>query len=479
MSDNRAHVSPRSTDAAAAHSWPLNRTLWVAIRAFVPLTLAANIAVEATPHARGIAFVPQLRYALLTPACALAALAAAFAYRRLEARRVASKKVWFGLLTTAGGAVLGSMALVGPPGMAKAGALSVVAMTVVLAIAIPRFGMRAAGRVATVANLFFGLLAVLGVIGALASERVGPRSADGLAFEIPRATFDVDHHFVDLADGSRVHYVDEGKGPTLLFLHGNPAWSFQWHELIAGLRGSHRCVALDYPGFGLSTAPPEFGYTPREESRVVEAFVDALGLRDVTLVMQDWGGPIGLGVAGRRPELVHAVVLGNTWAWPTTTSEARGKFSKIAGGPLGELVQMNFDGFASFALKKGTVKPLADDVADMYLRPFRPIERRGVAAFYPGQITDANDYMAEVEAGLGRLRDRHALIFWGLRDPGFPRSDLEHFEKVFPDHETIALEDADHFFFEDVGPRMIERIEALFPSTAEATSAADEAASRP
>jgi haloalkane dehalogenase len=95
---------------------------------------------------------------------------------------------------------------------------------------------------------------------------------------------------------------------------------------------------------------------------------------------------------------------------------------------------------------------------------------RGVAAFYPGQIT-ASDYLAEVEAGLGRLGDRHALIFWGLRDPGFPRVDLRRFEQAFPHHETIELPDADHFFFEDAAPRMIAEIGAFgaVPSTSTAT----------
>lgn len=144
---------------------------------------------------------------------------------------------------------------------------------------------------------------------------------------------------IDLPSGARVHYADVGTGETLLFLHGNPAWSFQRRDLIGGLRGSFRCVALDYPGFGLSSAPPGYGFTTREQSHALEEFVDRLGLHDLTPVMQDWGGPIGLGLAGRRPQLVRRLVLGNTYAWPTSTSEPRGMFSKIAGGPIGEFVQ--------------------------------------------------------------------------------------------------------------------------------------------
>jgi len=252
-----------------------------------------------------------------------------------------------------------------------------------VALLVPRFVERPRrSRVGTVAIVLFGALETTGVVAALASERVAPPGPAGLAFEIPRAMFDADHKFVNLPSGARIHYVDEGEGETLLFLHGNPAWSFQWRELIHGLRGSHRCVALDYPGFGLSQARAGFGFTPREQSLVVEEFVDRVGLRDVTLVMQDWGGPIGLGLAGRRPELVRRVVLGSTWAWQTSTSEPRGKFSVIAGGPLGEFVQVNFNGFASLALKDGVVRELPPDVAEVYLRPFQPLDRRGIAAFH-------------------------------------------------------------------------------------------------
>jgi haloalkane dehalogenase len=277
--------------------------------------------------------------------------------------------------------------------------------------------------------------------------------------------FDVEHRFIDLPSGARVHYVDEGQGETLLFLHGNPSWSFQWRDLIHGLRGSYRCIALDYPGFGLSQAPEGFGFTPGEESRVLEELVDQLGLRDVTLVMQDWGGPIGTAFAERRPELVRRLILGSTWAWPTRTSEPRGLWSVIAGGPVGEFVQVNFNGIATLALKDSIVRELPSDVAEVYVRPFQPLERRGIAAFYPGQITAANDWFAELEAGLPTLKDKQALIFWALKDPGFPRSDLERWEQTLPNHKTVEHPNASHFFFEDTSDEVISEIRAFMSST--------------
>ena len=113
--------------------------------------------------------------------------------------------------------------------------------------------------------------------------------------------FPVTSRWLDV-DGHTVHYVDEGSGPTLLMLHGNPTWSFLYRRLISGLRDDFRCVALDYPGFGLSTAAPGYGFTVAEHSGLVRRFVEALDLTEVTSVVQDWGGPIGMGAAISDPD---------------------------------------------------------------------------------------------------------------------------------------------------------------------------------
>jgi pimeloyl-ACP methyl ester carboxylesterase len=127
--------------------------------------------------------------------------------------------------------------------------------------------------------------------------------------------FPFESRFIDI-DGHTVHYVDEGSGPTLLLLHGNPTWSFLWRDVIRALRDDFRCIALDYPGFGLSTPRPGYRYLPEEHADVVIGFVDALGLKGATLVAQDWGVPIGLATAQRRPGVFDRLVLANTWAWP-------------------------------------------------------------------------------------------------------------------------------------------------------------------
>lgn len=439
----------------------MTTTLWAACRAFVPVVMIANLAVAVVPHVRGIAFVPQLRYAVMTAACALSAIMSAFLYRRLKPRTERPRSVLAWTLLAIAFLVVMAIAITSGMHVAATALPAAASIVVVLVWLVPRFVDRNRRFAGSVATMVLGGLMVVGVVAALSGERLPPPGPSGMAFEIPRVMFDVDHRFIDLPSGARIHYVDVGRGETMLFLHGNPAWSFQWRLLIQGLRDSFRCVALDYPGFGLSSAPEGFGFTPREQSRIVEEFVDRLKLNNLTLVMHDWGGPIGLGLAGRHPELIRRIVLGNTWAWPTSAREPRGVFSKVVGGPIGEFAQMNFNGFVWMALKHDIVRRLPADVAEVYMRPFRPLERRGVAAFYPGQIIAASEYLSEVEASLPRVADRPALFSWGMQDPGFPRGDLDRFETLFPRHKTIELEGANHFFFEDAAERVIKEIAAF------------------
>ncbi|MHA7628555.1 alpha/beta fold hydrolase [Corallococcus sp. M7] len=412
----------------------------------------ATLAVLATPHVRGIGFFPALRFAVVAPVCLLASVTAAFLYAVLAARSSRPRLTLAAALVGLALGGVGGMSAWGPQGLAVGAAPALLGGAIVMSWLIPRFVERSRwSRGGAAALWVLGALEVVGVVRAVSSERASP----------VREQADAGSRFVTLPSGARVHYVEEGQGETLLFLHGNPAWSYQWRELIRGLRGSYRCIALDYPGFGLSEAPAGFGFTPREESLVVEEFVEQLQLRDVTLVMQDWGGPIGLGFAGRRPELVKRVVLGSTWAWPTSSREPRGIFSVIAGGPVGEFLQMNFNGFASFGLRNGVVRELPSDVLEAYLRPFVALERRGIAAFYPGQITAATAYFQEVEAGLPRLAGKEALLFWAHLDQGFPRSDTERFEKAFPKHRTVGLPNANHFFFEDTAEQVVAEVRAF------------------
>lgn len=261
--------------------------------------------------------------------------------------------------------------------------------------------------------------------------------------------FPFQSRFVEL-EGHRIHYVDEGSGPTLLMLHGNPTWSFVWRHLIARLKGRFRCVALDYPGFGLSTAADGYDLLPQSHSRVVERFVERLELRRFTPVVQDWGGPIGLGLAGRRPELVEGLVIGNTWAWPVHDDPHFVRFSGFMGGAFGGFAIRNFNLFVNVMIPKGIAKKkLAREEMEAYRKPMETKARREATHVFPREIVQSRAFLAEVEQNLERLASRRVLLCWGDRDIAFRPKELARFQAIFRRAETVPLPGAGHYVQED------------------------------
>jgi haloalkane dehalogenase len=269
-------------------------------------------------------------------------------------------------------------------------------------------------------------------------------------------------HYVDVV-GARVHYVDEGDGPPLLFLHGNPTWSFLYRELIRGLRDSFRCIAIDHPGFGFSRAAPGYGYTPAEHADVLQRFVLALDLRGLTMMVQDWGGPIGFAVAGRHPERFDAFVIGNTWAWPKSDFGTQ-LFSRLLGSPIGRVLIQRRNFFVEQILPAGVrLRKLGDDVMDAYRGPFPTPESRRPTYVFPREILRSRPFLAEVERGLPALRDRRALLVWPTKDIAFRDPERRRWEGAFPDHRTVVLEGAGHYIQEDAPEQILAAIRGWKP----------------
>jgi haloalkane dehalogenase len=251
-------------------------------------------------------------------------------------------------------------------------------------------------------------------------------------------------------DGHTVHYVDEGSGPTLLLLHGNPTWSFVYRDVIRALRDEFRCVALDYPGFGLSSARPGYRYLPEEHAAVVVAFLDHLGLSDATLVVHDWGGPIGLYAAEQRPDTFERLVLTNTWAWPLNGELPVELASRLLGGPIGHELARRFNLFVNAMIPAGhrRRKPTADEMAH-YRQALATPGRRGASAVLPRHITASRAFLAGVEARLADLASLPTLIVWGDADVAFRAKERQRWEQVFADHHTVIVEGAGHFVQSD------------------------------
>ncbi|MGH7822645.1 MAG: alpha/beta fold hydrolase, partial [Candidatus Binatia bacterium] len=260
-------------------------------------------------------------------------------------------------------------------------------------------------------------------------------------------------------EGCRVHYVDEGNGPVMLMLHGNPTWSFLYREVIKGLRDDFRCIALDYPGFGLSTAPRGYGFTPEEHARIVERFVASLELANVTLMVHDWGGPIGFGAATRDPGRYAAFVIGNSWAWPMTENRDAERLSGFLGGPVGGFLIRDLNLFVRLLMPAVMRRrKLTREAKAAYRGPFRSRSSRRPLHVFPRAILASTAFLEEVESGLGTLRDRPALLVWGDRDPVFRTDVRERWERLFERRHTVILPGAGHFTPEEAPEEIVSAI---------------------
>ena len=285
-----------------------------------------------------------------------------------------------------------------------------------------------------------------------------PEPGPGRPDWVPDALYPFGDHWAEI-DGNQVHYVDEGMGQPILLLNGNPSWSFGWRDVILGLRDTFRCVAPDYPGFGLSRAVDGYDFRPQSHSRVVEALVDRLGLEGIVVFGYAWGGPIGLGLAGRRPEIIRGLVIANTWAWPDDRLRAR-MFAALMGGPLSPLLvdrlNLMLRLYLPLNLKRGRLSP-AERAA--YEGPFPP-GNRSVMRVFPREIVRGRAYLREVEGNLPKITGKPAIIVWPDSDPGFGDAELARWQSLFPDAGTVVLPRTGQFIDEDSPEEIVAALEA-------------------
>ncbi|MGF1473267.1 MAG: alpha/beta fold hydrolase [Rubrobacteraceae bacterium] len=260
-------------------------------------------------------------------------------------------------------------------------------------------------------------------------------------------------------EGARIHYIDEGEGPVLLMAHGNPSWSFLYRHLVRGLRGRFRVIAWDHPGFGLSRAPAGYGYRPEDHARVAAGLIEALDLRDITLMIQDWGGPIGLGAALAHPDRMRALIVGNTWFWPVEGDRSAERFSKLLGGPLGRFLNLRFNFFPRalmpLLMKKNRPK---GRVKRMYTAPFPTPESRYPVAILPKEILGSSRFLRGLESNIPVLSELPVLIVWPTKDLAFQQRHRERWQRTFPNHETVILDGVGHFIQEEAPERVTTAI---------------------
>lgn len=273
---------------------------------------------------------------------------------------------------------------------------------------------------------------------------------------LPERLFPFDSRLVEI-DGHHIHYVDEGTGPLVLFLHGNPDYSLLYRHQIGALRGRYRCIALDLPGFGLSEADDSFGFTPDEQATVVEAFIRQLDLRHAVLVVHDWGGPIGLRAAAQTPERFVGLAITATLAWPDYRKQVpwwlrlmMGYLGSERGRRLTVNNNLMVEGPLRSEMTKGTHPP-NDAVKAAYRGPFPTAASRLPSWVLAHHLFTAagESFLSAVERDLAKLQTLPSLLIFGGADTSTRATEeLPRFERAFPNHRSVVIPGAGHFLHE-------------------------------
>lgn len=267
-------------------------------------------------------------------------------------------------------------------------------------------------------------------------------------------------HYFSTPHGE-MHYVDEGAGDPIVFVPGNPSWSFEARNVIKALSKEFRCIAADNLGFGLSDKPQDFAYTPPAHAKNLEAFLDSLQLERITFVVGDWGGPIGLSYALRHPEKTKAILITNTFLWSVENDWYYQGFSKFMGGPIGRWLIRNRNFFAQgvMTMAYGDKSKLTPAIHRHYLST-DPAERKGHWVF-PGQIIGASDWLASLWEQRPALNGKVAFIVWGGKDIAFREKELQTWMKEFPQARVLRFPQSGHYLLEENPLEVAEALRGL------------------
>lgn len=265
-------------------------------------------------------------------------------------------------------------------------------------------------------------------------------------------------------NGFAMHFVDEGAGEPIVLVHGDPTWGYLWRQFIAPLSRHRRCIVPDHMGMGKSGAAEEpYPYRLRHHVANLESLLLHLDLHEMTLVLHDWGGPVGLGFATRHPERIKRLVLMNTWAFAPWPGGPFPRLIELIRSDKGEKFVLEKNGYLEPALLGTTHYPenLTGIVLNAYRAPFpTPASRRALLWWsrdIPVSETDASyAEMKRIEEGLSRFAGTPTLLVWGMRDPVLPASVLRRWQSLYPHATACEIEDASHFLQEDAPDRIMK-----------------------
>lgn len=287
---------------------------------------------------------------------------------------------------------------------------------------------------------------------------------------VPRELYPFTGKFLAQAGGHRLHYLDEGSGRPVVMVHGNPSWSFYYRNLASALSCANRVIVPDHIGCGLSDKPGDDRYEYTLKSRVddLEFLFDSLGVKEnITLVVHDWGGMIGLAYAVRHPERIEKLVILNTGAFFLPAGKAFPAALRLCRTRPGALLIRGFNAFARGAAWIGCKRRrMAPELRRAYAAPYDSWENRIATLRFVEDIPlapgdKAYSIVKETQDKLDSLAALPMLICWGLKDFVFDRHFLEEWTRRFPGAQTHPFPDCGHYILEDAQKEVIPLIKSF------------------
>ena len=268
-------------------------------------------------------------------------------------------------------------------------------------------------------------------------------------------------------DGFQLNYVDEGEGRAIVMLHGNPTWSFYYRNVIKELKGSFRCLALDNMGCGLSDKPQGYDYILSQHIENAVSWIKELELDSFDLMVHDWGGAIGMGVAKELSSKIGKVIILNTAAFHVPRIPLRISVCRIPF--VGDLIVRGLNGFAGPAVTMAVKKPLSKIEKQGYLLPYNNWKNRIANLRFvqdiPTKPTDETfQVLKDIETFLPELANHSILIGWGLKDFCFNNVFLEKWKKIYPDAQVNAFQNSGHYILDDEKETLIPEIRKFLQS---------------
>lgn len=278
---------------------------------------------------------------------------------------------------------------------------------------------------------------------------------------VDRKEYPFDSHYLNV-DGGRMHYVDEGQGAPIVFVHGNPTWSYLFRGLIRDLSVKHRCIAMDHIGFGLSDKPAHWGYTPELHARNLAKLIEHLGIPQFKLVVHGFGGPIGISYAIENPVHISGIVAINSWMWSLKENAHAKSFDRGVSNPFGKL-SYSITNPANILIPKAVAQKLKfpERVFTQYAKPFESSKERqgpyGLSKGLLGSSTWQHGLWARHEV----LLQKPTLIVWGMKDKLFTPELLLRWQSTLPNAKIEQFPNAGHYVLEE-NANEVEAVVYLF-----------------